>query len=66
MLWGKIGETAGRVYEQLRRKKAATPAELIKALNCPYDELQMALGWLARENRIRFEKVKARLKIVLR
>lgn len=66
MLWGKIGETAGKVYQQLKEKKAATPAELIKALKCPYDELQMALGWLARENKIKFEKVKARLKIILK
>lgn len=66
MLWGKIGETAGKVYLQLKQKGAATPAELIKALKCPYDELQMALGWLARENKIKFEKVKTRLKIALK
>ena len=66
MLWGRIGETAGKVYQQLKEKKVATPAELIKSLKCPYDELQMALGWLARENKIKFEKVNARLKIMLR
>jgi|LAHU01.1.fsa_nt_gb hypothetical protein len=66
MLWGRIGETAGRIYRQLAERQAATPAELIKALNCPYDELQMALGWLARENKIRFEMAKTRLKIMLR
>jgi len=66
MLWGKIGETAGKIYQQLKQKNAATPTELIKAVKVPYDELQMALGWLARENKIKFEKVKTRLKIMLR
>jgi transcription initiation factor IIE alpha subunit len=66
MLWGKIGETAGKIHRQLQQKKEATPTELIKAVKVPYDELQMALGWLARENKIKFEKVKTRLKITLR
>ena len=66
MLWGKIGETAGKIYQQLKQKNAATPTELIKAVKVPYDELQMALGWLARENKIKFEKVKNRLKIMLK
>ena len=50
----------------MKQKKAATPTELIKAVKVPYDELQMALGWLARENKIKFEKAKTRLKIMLK
>jgi len=66
MVWKQIGETAGKVYKALEKKGTATPSQLIKELKVPYDTLQMAIGWLARENKITFEKVKATLKISLK
>lgn len=66
MLWVQIGQTAGMVYRFLEKKKEASTTELLKELDVPYDILQMALGWLAREDRIRFEKARKTLKISLK
>jgi hypothetical protein len=66
MLWVQIGQTAGMVYRFLEKKKEASTTELLKEIKVPYDILQMALGWLAREDRIRFEKVKRSLKVSLK
>ncbi|MCX6357546.1 MAG: winged helix-turn-helix domain-containing protein [Candidatus Aureabacteria bacterium] len=66
MVWEKIGETAGMVYGFIQKHGEATPTELIKHLKAPYDVLQMAIGWLAREDKIRIEKVKGTLRISLK
>jgi len=66
MLWGKIGEVAGQIYQALQRKKSVTPKELLKDIKAPYDILQMSLGWLAREGKIRFEKAKGTYKVSLK
>jgi transcription initiation factor IIE alpha subunit len=66
MLWVKIGDTAGKVHALLLKKKVATPKEMLKELKVPYDLLQMSLGWLAREGKIKFEKVRNTLKISMK
>lgn len=66
MLWGRIGEVAGRIYQVLQKKKSATPKEILKDVKAPYDILQMSLGWLAREGKIRFEKTKGTYKVSLK
>ncbi|MCX6354324.1 MAG: winged helix-turn-helix domain-containing protein [Candidatus Aureabacteria bacterium] len=66
MMWRTIGDTAGMVYRFLQKEKQATPTELIKNLKIPYDTLQMAIGWLARENKITIEKVRSTLTISLK
>lgn len=66
MLWVQIGQTAGMVYRLLEKKKEATTTEILKEIKVPYDILQMALGWLAREDRIKFDAVRKSLKISLK
>ncbi|MDD5555633.1 MAG: winged helix-turn-helix domain-containing protein [bacterium] len=66
MLWGKIGETSGQVYQVLQKKKSVTPKELMKDVKAPYDIIQMALGWLAREGKVKFEKAKGTYKLSLK
>ena len=66
MLWVEIGQTAGMAYRVLEKKKEATTTELMRELKVPYDILQMALGWLAREDRIKFDRVGKSLKISLK
>jgi transcription initiation factor IIE alpha subunit len=66
MLWVQIGQTAGMVYRLLEERKEATTTELVRELKVPYDILQMALGWLAREDRIKFDQVRNSLKISLK
>ncbi len=66
MLWVQIGQTAGMVYRLLEKKKEATTTEILRELKVPYDILQMALGWLAREDRVKFDQTRKTLKIALK
>lgn len=49
----RIGEVAGRVWRQLRAHGPASPASLAKSIGRAEPEVQMALGWLAREGKLR-------------
>lgn len=49
-----IGVTAGEIFRQLERHGDATLAQLKKSLGRSGDLVPMALGWLAREEKIRF------------
>ncbi len=47
-----IGETAGVVWGILSKKGPLTMAKLVKAVGEPRDTTMLALGWLAREDKI--------------
>jgi hypothetical protein len=49
----KIGEVAGRVWRQLRAHGPATTPQLAKAIGRSDMEISMAMGWLAREGKVR-------------
>ena len=49
-----IGVTAGEIFRQLERHGDATLAQLRKSLGRSGDLIPMALGWLAREEKIHF------------
>lgn len=51
----KVGEVAGRIWRQLRAHGPATPQQLAKAIGRADMEVHMAMGWLAREGKIRSE-----------
>jgi hypothetical protein len=51
-----IGETAGAVRQVLNEDGPTTFAGLIDALNVPESLFFMAVGWLAREDKIEFER----------
>jgi len=65
MLKDQIGNTAGRVWDHLNSRGETTVAKLKTELHEKDDMLHMALGWLARENRIVLEKEKKSTKIKL-
>jgi len=50
-----IGETAGVVWKTLDTKGAMSLAKLVKAVGEPRDNVMQALGWLAREDKIKIE-----------
>jgi hypothetical protein len=52
---GPIGETAGTVWHMLSEQGPTTFALLIEAVGVPESLFFMAVGWLARENRITIE-----------
>ncbi len=54
MLIEKIGENAGAIWNALQGGALTTKA-LKKATKLKEADLNLALGWLARENKIAFE-----------
>ena len=52
----KIGETAGEVWEVLKKKGKVNIAQLPRALKEKSVIVYQALGWLAREDKIIYHK----------
>ncbi|HEY4709130.1 MAG TPA: winged helix-turn-helix domain-containing protein [Candidatus Acidoferrales bacterium] len=55
MSYDQIGETAGTVWEVLSKDGPLTFAALMETVNVPQSLLFMAIGWLSREEKLRFE-----------
>jgi len=55
MSYDQIGETAGAVWEALSKDGPLTFAALMETVNVPQSLLFMAIGWLSREKKLRFE-----------
>lgn len=51
-----IGETAGVIYQTLEKGGAKTVPALQKETGVANELLNQAIGWLAREGKIGFEK----------
>lgn len=51
-----IGETAGRVWQHLATAGPAHLKDLAKAIGAGNEMSLMAIGWLAREDKILFER----------
>jgi len=51
-----IGEYAGRVWQALKEKSPQNLAALEKAASLKEQWLYLALGWLAREDKVAFEE----------
>ena len=54
MITTKIGENAGLIWNALQGG-ALTLKDLKKATKLKNDDLNLALGWLAREGKVAFE-----------
>lgn len=55
MITTKIGENAGLIWNTLQGGALTTKA-LKKATKLKNDDLNLALGWLAREGKVAFEE----------
>ena len=55
MITTKIGENAGLIWNELQGG-ALTLKALKKATKLKNDDLNLALGWLAREGKVAFEE----------
>lgn len=60
-----IGETAGVVYQTLEKGGAKTVTVLQKETGVANELLNQAIGWLAREGKISFEKKGGSLQLSL-
>jgi hypothetical protein len=56
----RIGQIAGRVWRALGEKGAATVAQIAKSINEPAEVVTLAVGWLARENKVVFNESKSK------
>ena len=54
MIKSQIGNNAGKVWEFLDKNQVSSVFEIMKALSMEKQDVLMALGWLARENKIYF------------
>ncbi|MFH1404419.1 MAG: winged helix-turn-helix domain-containing protein [Candidatus Altiarchaeota archaeon] len=65
-LWGEIGSSAGIIYSTLSANgKPMTSTDLKKKSKLKTDLFDMALGWLAREGKVRVDSDKNKLMIAL-
>jgi uncharacterized protein HemY len=62
----KVGEAAGKVWHTLKADGEMSIAQLKKKLGADDKTLWMALGWLAREDKLNFNQVKNTLKVSLK
>jgi hypothetical protein len=62
----KIGETAGKVWHALQNGSEMSTTQLKKATGADDKTLWMALGWLAREDKLVFTQNKTTLKVSLK
>ncbi len=52
----KVGETAGQIWDLLKKKGEVNMAEVPKLLKEKSAVVYQAIGWLARENKIEYRK----------
>jgi hypothetical protein len=55
MSFNEIGQTAGAVWETLSNEGPLNFATLMEQVNAPQSLFFMAIGWLARENKLEVE-----------
>lgn len=60
-----IGETAGKIYQALAENGGQSLAQLQKTVTNDTALLNQALGWLAREDKIAFQREGRGIKISL-
>lgn len=61
-----IGDLAGKVWTALSTGAAMTPAQVAKATGENEKLICMAIGWLAREDKLEITKAKTSLKVALK
>jgi len=59
----RIGDTAGQVWHLLDEEGPKKITQLVNRVDAPRDTVMQALGWLAREEKIRIEE-QARSRVI--
>jgi hypothetical protein len=62
----KIGENAGKVWKTLHDKGGLNLSSLKKASKLDDRQLYLALGWLAREDKVNFKQEKTQILVSLK
>ncbi|MFB6192977.1 MAG: winged helix-turn-helix domain-containing protein [Candidatus Nanohaloarchaea archaeon] len=50
----KIGEVAGKVWNYLNEEGKCSVSSIASSLSFPRSKVNMAIGWLAREDKLEF------------
>jgi hypothetical protein len=50
----KVGEVAGLVWRHLEEKEESSPSKIAKKVEASQNKVYMALGWLAKEDKLEF------------
>lgn len=50
----RIGEVAGEVWDVLEEEGESSVSAIVKSLDAPRSRVHMAVGWLAREDKLEF------------
>jgi len=53
----QVGETSGLVWNLLSKQGPVALSKLLKQIDAPREVVLMAIGWLAREEKISIEEV---------
>jgi hypothetical protein len=61
-----IGAMAGDIWKVLSERGGQTLAGLKKAIDAPEDQVMLAVGWLAREDKLSFETNGRTITVTLR
>ena len=56
MNFAQVGETAGAIWQALSTSGPLTMAILMEEINAPQSVFFMAVGWLAREDKLEIER----------
>jgi len=56
MLRNRIGESAGKLWSALGKEKEFPLSNVHKLIGTDVSAAQQAIGWLAREDKLKFEK----------
>jgi hypothetical protein len=62
----QIGETAGKIWQLLSEGGPLTLAQMRRRLNGSSELMNLALGWLAREDRVSVTQERHTLRVKLR
>ena len=62
----EIGKAAGRIWQYLAEHDEATLRQLQRGTTLPERLLLMGIGWLAREEKLRFVQERRVLKLALK
>ena len=61
----RIGSVAGSIWNELEQNGEMTPRKLSSSIKEKTEVVHLALGWLARENKVQFDPMKTTFKVKL-
>jgi len=61
-----IGNNAGKLWHYLKENPMSTMEDAAKSLKLPENSIALAAGWLAREDKLTFEKDGSKIRVTVK